>query len=220
MKTLIEIVNHELLPNLIIESIHPHDPVVVHRLPDPWKLLGVGNYAAVLHHPQYPKVVVKIYAPGRPGYQEEVQVYEQLGQHPSYSECYHFEKNYLILKRIIGITLYDCVHRGIRIPELIIHDIDKALQYAKSKGLHPHDVHGKNVMLSEGRGVLVDVSDFYKREYCNKWKDLKKAYYRVYLPYLYRYPVPIPYLILNGVRKSYRFYRKYFPSYKKQREES
>lgn len=220
MKTFIEMVNEELLPNLDIESIHPYDPVVVHRLPEPWKLLGVGNYAAVFHHPTYPKTVVKIYAPGRLGCQEEVQVYKQLGRHPAFSECYHFEENYLILKRIRGITLYDCVHHGIRIPEQVIRDIDDALHYAESKGLRPHDVHGKNVMLSEGRGVVVDVSDFYKRGYCYKWRDLKKAYYRVYLPFLYRLPIPIPYAILNLVRKSYRFYRKCFPSFKKQREES
>ena len=58
--------------------------------------------------------------------------------------------------------MYDAVQRGIKIPEQVIKDVNKALDYARSQGLNPYDVHGKNVMMKDGRGYVVDISDFYK----------------------------------------------------------
>ena len=87
MKQLVERINQDLLPGLRIESLNPYNLVVVHQIPQQWQLLGVGNYAAVLYHPSYPELVVKIYAPGRPGFAQEVEVYRRLGDHPSFSKC-------------------------------------------------------------------------------------------------------------------------------------
>ncbi|MFH5186814.1 serine/threonine protein kinase [Paenibacillus sp. TAB 01] len=196
-------VERELLPGLELASVAPHDPVVVTRLPKPWKLIGAGNYAAVLAHPDAPRLVVKVYAPGRPGIEDEVEVYRRLGRHEAYSECYHAGANYLILRRLSGVTLYQCLLRGIPIPRRVIEDIDAALDYARQRGLNPHDVHGKNVMLQDGRGMVVDVSDFLKQEPCLMWDDLKKAYNRFYFPFLRRLPIPEP--LLTAVRKGYRW---------------
>ncbi|NEU72426.1 serine/threonine protein kinase [Hassallia byssoidea VB512170] len=195
---------HQLLPGLQIESVDPHDPVKVHYLPDPWRLLGKGNYAAVLYHPDYPNLVVKIYAPGRPGFEEEVEVYRRLGSHPAFSQCLYAVDNFLVLKRLYGVTLYDCIHRGQRIPKKVIQDIDSALDYARGRGLHPHDIHGRNVMMHEGRGLVVDVSDFLHRETCSKWNNLKKAYYWLYRPFISPIKLRIPYFVLDAVRRSYR----------------
>lgn len=195
---------HQLLPGLQIESVDPHDPVKVHYLPDPWRLLGKGNYAAVVYHPDYPNLVVKIYAPGRPGFEEEVEVYRRLGSHPAFSQCLYALDNFLVLKRLYGVTLYDCIHRGLRIPKKVIQDIDSALDYARGRGLHPHDIHGRNVMMHEGRGLVVDVSDFLHRETCSKWNNLKKAYYWLYRPFISPIKLRIPYLVLDVVRRSYR----------------
>ena len=214
MNSFIEKIEFELLPYLAIESINPYDPVVIHHLPSPWKTVGTGNYAAVVIHPDYPDLVVKIYAPGRPGFTEEVAVYQQIGDHPAYSKCYHYGENYLILKRIFGTTLFECFHKGIPIPLHVIKDVDKALSYAKKKGLTPHDIHGKNVVLHNGQGYVVDISDFYKEEPCSKWKDLKKAYYKLYYPFFYRHPIKIPYFVLNFIRKSYRLFKKMKAAFK------
>lgn len=195
---------HQLLPGLQIESVDPHDPVKVHYLPDPWRLLGKGNYAAVVYHLDYPNLVVKIYAPGRPGFEEEVEVYRRLGSHPAYSQCLYATDNFLVLKRLYGVTLYDCIHRGLRIPKKVIQDIDSALDYARGRGLHPHDIHGRNVMMHEGRGLVVDVSDFLDRETCSKWNNLKKAYYWLYRPFISPIKLRIPYFFLDVVRRSYR----------------
>ena len=205
---LIEIIHQELLPNFKIESVDPRNPVEVHYIPNPWRLIGAGNYAAVVYHFDYPEQVVKIYAPGRPGFAEEVEVYRRLGSHPAFSKCLYAADGFLVLKRLHGVTLYDCLHLGLRIPKQVIQDIDQALEYARGRSLHPHDVHGRNVMMLEGRGLVVDISDFLQEETCSKWNDLKKAYYWLYRPLLSPLRLRVPYFLLDGVRTNYRRFRR------------
>lgn len=197
----------ELARLVKIESIKPHNPVVVSHIPQPWRLLGTGNYAAVFVRPEYPDVVVKIYASGRSGWAEEVQVYDKLGDRESFSQCFDAADNWLILKRLHGVTLYDCLHQGIKIPPKVIQDIDSALEYARSRGLTPHDVHGRNVMMFEGKGLVVDVSDFLDSSPCWAWQDLKKAYNWFYKLLLSWHSLPLPYVFLDGIRTVYRYYR-------------
>ncbi|ARV61099.1 serine/threonine protein kinase [Nostocales cyanobacterium HT-58-2] len=203
---MISSIHEELLPKLQIQSVDPKNPVSVHFVPKPWRLVGTGNYAAVVYHPDYPDQVVKIYAPGRPGFEEEVEVYRRLGSHPSFSECLYASDGFLVLKRLHGVTLYDCVHLGLRIPQQVIKDIDQALDYARRRGLHPHDVHGRNVMMHKGRGLVVDVSDFLHEETCSKWNDLKRAYYWLYRPLLTPLRLRVPYYVLDIIRRSYRLW--------------
>lgn len=204
---LIEHINNDLLQHIGMKSIRNLEPIIVSNVPEPWILIGVGNYAAVLTHPDFQEYAVKIYAKGREGINEEIKVYSKIENHNSFSKCFYFAENYLILKRIKGKTLYECLKEGIQIPASVIEDIDEALKYARSVGLNPHDVHAKNVMMLEGRGVVVDISDFNKFEECSLWKDFKKAYYKIYVPFLYNLHPPIPEFYLNIIRKSYRLYR-------------
>lgn len=208
---LVRLVHEQLLPALHVESVSQDHPVVVHHAPAPWRVLGRGNYAAVLCHPESPELVIKVYAPGRPGVEAEREVYRRLGEHPAYSACLYAEDGFLILRRLHGITLYDAVHRGLPIQEQVVRDIDRALDYARSRGLHPHDVHGRNVMMHEGRGLVVDVSDFLRDEDCTRWKDLKTAYYRVYRPVFMRLRLRVPYFVLDLVRLGYRLFRRMAP---------
>lgn len=203
-KDLLDRIYNQLLPGLQIQSINPRNPIKVYHLPEPWLLLGRGNYAAVVYHPEHSDLVVKIYAPHRPGFEEEVEVYRRLGEHPSFSECLYAQDDFLILKRLYGTTLYDCMHLGLAIPRQVIIDIDEALKYAQGRGLMPHDVHGRNVMMYEGRGLVVDVSDFLHQDTCSKWNDLKTAYYWFYRPLLSPLGLRVPYSALDVIRKSYR----------------
>ena len=213
MDRYVRLVEEELLPRLVIESVDPHDPVVARDVPAPWELLGTGNYAAVLAHPDFLEQVVKVYAPGRPGIQAEVEVYRRLGTHPAFSRCYHAGPNYLVLKRLRGTNLFECFRRGVPIPEQVIREIDEGLEFARRRGLHPHDVHAKNVLMTaDGRGLVADISDFLEPESDGKWEDLKRAYYKFYRPWFYRHPVPIPLWVLNLIRKSYRLYQGIFGS--------
>ena len=211
LESLRKCVQRALLPDLKLESVEPHNPVVVHQVPYPWQCLGAGNYAAVLAHPDYPEQVVKVYAPGRPGLAEEVEVYRRLGDHPAYSRCYAYGDNFLVLRRLRGVTLYDCLQRGLPISPQVIHDIDAALDFARSRGLHPHDVHGRNVMLSEGRGLVVDISDFWNAAPCRAWQDVKRAYWWIYRPLVYPLRLRVPYVLLDGVRAGYRLFRRLWP---------
>jgi hypothetical protein len=197
---------HQLLPQLQIESANPSHPVIVHQVPAPWETIGTGNYAAVFSHPNAPEQVVKIYAPGRPGWADEVEVYRRLGSSPAFSECLYAAPNFLVLKRLYGITLYDCVRRGIYIPNSVIQDVDQALAMIQHRGLYPHDVHGRNVIMYEGRGFVVDVSDFLNSADCNMWTDLKRGYYWLYRPIFSWAPLPIPYPLLSAIRMGYRKY--------------
>ncbi|PEL07682.1 serine/threonine protein kinase [Bacillus sp. AFS017336] len=206
IKTLIE---NELITNVNLKSEHPNDPIVVRNIPDGWKCIGSGNYAAVFMHHSEPNVVVKVYGKDLHGLEKEVQVYKQLGEHPAYSKLILNGEKYLVLKRLAGITLYDAVAKGERIPESVIKDINIALKYAKNRGLNPYDVHGKNVMMKDGRGYVVDISDFYKKGKDDKWDDLVKAYYKLYKKTLYKVPIKVPLKLLDFTRHSYRFYKKF-----------
>ncbi|MBK1811166.1 serine/threonine protein kinase [Clostridium sp. YIM B02505] len=208
LNKIINLVENELLPLIDLKSIDIHDPVVVEHIPTGWDILGTGNYAAVLSNTDFPEYAIKVYADGRPGIEEEIEAYKRLGSHNSYSECFYYGKNFLILKRLNGITIYEAIVKGIQIPEKVIKDIDNALDYARSRNLHPHDVHFKNVMIKDGHGIVVDISDFCKAEHCLIWEHSKKAYYNIYIPLLYKLHLPIPNLLLNFIRKCYQFYKK------------
>lgn len=211
---LVHLIEQELLSKLELEGSDSNDPVQVHQIPEGWELLGAGNYAAVLCHSDYEEAAVKVYAPLREGWEKEREVYRRLGDHPSYATCYHSAqsqgKSYLILRRLRGKTLYQCLMEGKPIPPGVIRDIDEALQFARDKGLNPHDVHGKNTMVSEeGKGLVVDISDFLKEEPCSMWQDLKKAYDRLYTPFLSKNPIPIPEWMMNSIRKGYRWTKSF-----------
>ncbi|WP_028400070.1 serine/threonine protein kinase [Ectobacillus panaciterrae] len=208
LRSFTALVETTLLQDLHIRSEKPHDPIRVKKVPKEWECIGTGNYAAVFMHQQHKEWVVKVYARDVEGLEKEAAVYEKLGVHPSYSSLLHKETYYLILQRLKGMTLYDAFHKGVRIPESVIEDINEALDYARKRGLNPYDVHGKNVMMEDGKGYVVDVSDFYKKGEDSKWRDLVRAYYKIYLPFFYKYPIPVPYLLLDMVRHSYRFYKK------------
>ncbi|SDS95390.1 hypothetical protein SAMN05444162_2689 [Paenibacillaceae bacterium GAS479] len=207
-----ERIRNELLPGLEVISENSWNPVQVRKMPPGWKLLGCGNYAAVFSYPGDSRLAVKVYAPGRDGWEAERQVYRLLGEHPGFGRCYASGddggKRWMLLKRLHGKTLYDCLLEGVRIPEQVIEDVDDALRYAVSRGLRPHDVHGKNVMLKDGRGMVIDVSDFLKLESCTMWSDMKRAYYAIYKPLLSRSPFPVPAWMMDGMRSGYRWTRK------------
>lgn len=209
VKELIEKIRGELLPVVSLKSVSPDDPIVVENIPEPWKLLGNGNFAAVFVHPDHPQKVVKLYAPGRPGIEEETEVYRRLGEHPAYSKCYYAGGDFLLLEKLEGMTLYECLRRAVRIPPQVIKDVDEALDYARERGLNPHDVHAKNVVVKDGHGMVVDVSDFLHKAPCHLWEDCKWAYYKLYQPFLRHLPFPIPNALLDFLRRAHRLWRRF-----------
>jgi hypothetical protein len=59
-------------------------------------------------------------------------------------------------------------------------------------------------MMLEGKGLVVDVSDFLHKETCSKWNNLKRAYYWLYRPLFSPLRLRVPYFGLDFVRTSYR----------------
>ncbi len=208
LSALHSLVEQELLSQLKVRIVGEGEPVDIIAVPSRWQLVGKGNYAVVVEHPEFPGVVVKVYAEADNECSEEAAVYRALGEHPAFSRCYLSGERYLLLKKLNGVTLYDCVIRGLRVEKQVFIDVEAALEYARLRGLYPHDVHGKNLMMYEGRGYVVDISDFYINDDCRMWSDLKKAYERIYLKTLYKLPIPVPAWVLDLVRKGYRAYRK------------
>ncbi len=135
-------------------------------------------------------------------------MYRRLGSHPTFSRCFHVSADFLVLQRLHGCTLYDCLRRGIRIPEQVIDDVDAALGYAMGRGLHGHDMHGRNVMLRQGRGLIVDISDFLNPEPCRAWRDLRWAYRTNYQPVIAPLGLRAPAPVLDGLRRGYRLFRR------------
>jgi hypothetical protein len=204
----IRLIEEELLPYIQLTTESPFDPILVRNQSQSWKLLGNGNYAAVFVHDANPDLVVKVYGRNVEEIKKEIQVYTCLGKHEAYSTLYAYGDHYLVLKKLSGITLFNALVKGVRIPESVIRDIDNGLDFARKKGLNPFDIHGKNVVMDQGRGYIVDISDFHKEGYCSKWNDLKKAYYRIYKPFIYKFHPPIPFAVVDSVRKGYRIYKR------------
>ena len=153
-------------------------------------------------------MVVKVYGPERPGLEQEAEVYRRIGHHPAFSQCFHVGEGYLVLRRLQGTTLYDCLRQGIPIPAQVINDMDAALAYAMARGLHGHDMHGRNLMLHRGRGLIVDISDFLNPQPCRAWEDLRWAYRIFYRPLIGPFGLRVSGSVLDGVRRSYRLVRR------------
>lgn len=204
----IKLIEEELFPFIELKTESPFDPIIVKNESISWSTIGSGNYAAVFVHPAKPEWVVKVYGRSHEEIKKEIEVYKRIGEHEAYSTLYAYGDNYLILKNLEGITLFNAVIKGVQIPESVIKDIDKGLNFAREIGLNPFDIHGKNVVMHKGKGYIVDISDFYKKGYCSKWNDLKKAYFKIYKPFLYKIHPPIPFAVVDSVRKGYRLYKK------------
>jgi predicted Ser/Thr protein kinase len=199
-------INNELVNNIQIISIDPYDPVIVTNIPKGWNLLGKGNFAAVFTHASLDGKVVKIYAENRDGIKEEIQVYKKLGDHHSYSKLVEYGDRYLVLKKLEGITLFQAFRDGVYVPKTVIEDIDNAIEHAKQRGLNPTDIHGKNVIMKDGKGYIVDVSDFLKSYTCPKWKHFKKMYFLFYIPLFKKMHFALPFWLLERIRKAYQYY--------------
>lgn len=194
----------EQINQVQVVSVNPRDPVHVNKQPESWRCIGVGNSAAVFQPKDRTDVAIKVYAKGFEEIAgEEAAIYEQLGDSPYFPAFVGRGDDHLIIGYRKGLNIYDCLLQGIYIPEQVIHDVEAAIDYARGRGLNPSDIHIKNVLVHEGRGYLVDVSDYRKEEECKRWESLKQAYYDYYLD-LYKPGLAVPSWVLETIRKWYK----------------
>lgn len=167
----------EVIKDIQVLSSKDNNPVIIKGLSQILKCVGVGTDAAVFHIEGDTQYVYKVFSKDKLEKMEmEKKVYELLGDSAFFPVYYGSGSNFLILSYEKGINLYDCLLKGIHIPRQVIMDVEEAREYAKSKGLNPRDIHLKNILLYEGRGKLLDVSEYLKEGNDLRWNYLKKGY--------------------------------------------
>lgn len=155
------------------------------------RCIGIGTDAAVFYCPDTPNYAYKVYSVQALEKKEvEERIYKRLKGSQYFPQCYGSGPNYLVLSFEQGITLYDCLLQGVRVPEQVIQDVEKAREFVRSQGLNPRDIHLKNVLLQDGRGKVLDVSEYIKEGNDSRWEHLVWTYKHFY-PLIREVQVPL-----------------------------
>jgi hypothetical protein len=148
---------------------------------DTFECVGVGTDAAVFRFIDNQGYAFKVFSNNKIDKIEiETEVYLKLGHSEYYPEYFGRGSNFLVISYEEGITLYDCLLKGIHIPKQVIIDVENAKVYASARGLNPRDIHLKNILLHEGRAKVLDVSEYMKSGNDNRWEYLKEGYHEHY----------------------------------------
>ncbi|MFC0476547.1 serine/threonine protein kinase [Robertmurraya beringensis] len=191
----------QLLSQIKITSNRENKPVTIHGSAKDLRCIGVGTDAAVFQYIHNPTYAFKLFADDKKGkIQIEASVYEVSAGASYFPKCYAANDRYLVLSFESGITLYDCLIQGIRIPSQVIQDVEKAREYARKNNLNPRDIHLKNILLQNGRAKVIDVSEYMNKGNDHRWEDLKKAHDEYY-PLIEGKAVPS--LLLETIQSCY-----------------
>ena len=171
-------------------------------------LIGTGRSAYVFKI-KGENLALKVYFPHKKRIAfEEATIYRKLQHIDYYPNLYEGGDNYILIDYIEGYTLFQCLQRGIFVPEKKFQEISKALLMAEEVGLNPADIHLKNIIItSNGNVKVIDVARFRQQEKDQQWKDIEQAYYKVYSKYYF--PKKIPTIVLNLI--SFIYKKRYLP---------
>jgi len=143
--------------------------------------IGIGTDAAVFQFETFPLYAFKRFAEDKhEKYEMEIKVYSHLNNSAYFPTFYGAKNQYLILSYEPGVTLYECLVRGIHIPRGVIYDVEEARSFVRKQGLNPRDIHLKNIILHEGKAKLLDVSEYLKPDNDLRWESLRKGYEELY----------------------------------------
>jgi hypothetical protein len=193
----------ELLRAIRIRATANNEPVVIEHVPAPLRLLGSGTDAIVVQHPGLPERAFKIYAPQAIGcLADEYLAYGRLAGSPYFAACFGQGAGYLVLSYEPGPTLYECLVRGIPVPAQAMADVEAARRYAREVGLHPKDIHLKNVVLQGDRARIFDVSMYVAPgDEDRVWDHLAEGYRRFY-PLIRGRRIPV--WVIETVKRRYK----------------
>lgn len=113
---------------------------------------------------------------------KEREAYKLLADVSGFVTMYESGSDYLVMDRVYGLNLYECVSRGIYIPESVMNRVDEALVRSINAGLNPNDVHLKNVMweIDSDTVVVLDVARFLDKGKDRRWTHLRWVYDHLY----------------------------------------
>jgi hypothetical protein len=169
------------LCKVIVTSNAENALVTVKSNSDKLQCIGVGTDAAVFRHIDAPSYAFKVFSLDKlRKMKKEKEVYSKLGHSEYFPIYYGGGFNFLVISFEEGITLYDCLLKGIHIPKQVIQDVDNARKHAQDRGLNPRDIHIKNILLFNGKAKLLDVSEYMKHGNDNRWEYLKEGYKKYY----------------------------------------
>lgn len=174
------LVDH-LMSQIKVTSNKINQPITIHGSSKDLKCVGVGTDAAVFQYVHNPSYAFKLFAEDkRSKIQTEARVYQVLEGSSYFSKCHAANDRYLVLSYESGMTLYDCIIQGKRIPNQVIQDVEDAREYVRGKNLNPRDIHLKNIFVQNGRAKVIDVSEYMQQGNDFRWEHLKKAYDEYY----------------------------------------
>lgn len=171
----------EALRKIEVKGNENNQPVTIIGFAEGLKCIGIGTDAAVFQYHMTPNYVFKVYSHQALKKKEvEKYVYEHLKGSRFFPQLYGSGINYIVLSFEEGVTFYDCLLQGIPITEQAIQDVEEAREYVRSQGLNPRDIHLKNILLQNGRGKVLDVSEYVKKGNDRRWEHLVWAYKNFY----------------------------------------
>jgi hypothetical protein len=193
----------DLLRTIRIRASASNEPIAIEYVPAPLRVIGFGTDALVVQHPGLPEQAFKVYAPETVDcLADEYQAYQQLAGSAYYAACLGRGAFYLVLSYEAGPTLYDCLVHGIPIPASAMADVEAARSYARQVGLHPKDVHLKNVLLQGDRARVLDVSKYVAPgDEDRVWDALAEGYRRIY-PLIRGRRIPV--WLIERVKRRYK----------------
>ncbi len=170
-----------LLQQVKVKGNANNRPVTIQSYPQGLRCIGIGTDAAVFYCEAIPELAFKFYTPQAIDKKEtEAYVYQCLKGSIYFPIYYGSGENFLVMSYEQGVTLYDCLMQGIKVPKRVMEDVEAARQYVREQGLNPRDIHLKNVLLQQGRGKVLDVSEYVKSGSDHRWEHLEWAYHRLY----------------------------------------
>lgn len=189
------------LSNLKVLSNGKNELVTVKGNSDKLECIGLGTDAAVYRFSDSPQYAFKVFSNDKlEKLEQENEVYLNLGQSEYFPVYYGRGMNFLVISFEKGLTLYECLLKGIHIPKQVIVDVDNGINYATERGLNPRDIHLKNILLQDGRAKLLDVSEYLNPGNDNRWEYLKEGY----LEYYHHFDgKALPFWLLETARKWY-----------------
>lgn len=160
------------------------------NLSSAFHLIHTDSNAVFLKHSQQPDVVYKVFKKESiHKLDSEYKIYQYLQESPYFPKCFGKGENYLVLSYEQGPTLYQCLERGIYIPEQVITDVDQAIAFAKKQGLYPQNIHLKNVLLQGQHAKIIDVSNYLSPNQDHQWDHVATGYDHIY-PYIQGKKIP------------------------------